>query len=283
MKTDSSVLTDTIKRELPYQILLVGGVLLLLVPLVWMLALSFKTTLQINTQNPLDFLPQPFTMDNFAYVLSSTNFTHFIWNSFFIAAVSTVGKLVTSLLAAYAFTQFSFKGRSFLYHLCLLSMFIPFVSTMMPNYLLLSKMGLLNTPWAVIVPHLADGMGIFLLYQTIRSIPKSIIEAARLDNMSHPDIIRKIILPVIKPSLIALGIIVFINSWNEYFWPLLVISDKAEYTLPLTLNMFSNVEGGTEWGAVMAAATLTALPPMVFYMMAQKYIVETFLHSGVKG
>ena len=211
------------------------------------------------------------------------DFGRYTLNSLIVAAVVTAGKLGTSLLAAYAFTQFRFSGRGFLYYASVLSMFVPFVSTMLPNYLMLAKWGWLNTYWAVIVPHLADGMGIFLLRQSIRSIPQSILEAARLDGISHLGILRTIVTPVIKPSLVALGILFFVNSWNEYFWPMLVLNQKVMYTLPLALSMFANVEGGAEWGAVMAAATLTALPPLAGFLLARRYVVETFLHSGVKG
>ena len=144
-------------------------------------------------------------------------------------------------------------------------------------------MDLLNTYWAVILPQAADGMGVFLLYQTMRAIPKSILESAQLDGSSHMEILLKIIIPVIRPAIFSLGIMSFINSWNEYFWPLLVLKGRDMYTLPIALNLFANVEGGTEWGPLMAVAMFTAMPPLVCYFFAQKQIVSTFLHSGVKG
>jgi len=275
MKTNST--------EWLWHIFLGTVVLGLLFPLLWMVSLSLKTTGQISLQNPLDLWPAPWTWENFAYVLFTSDFGRYTWNTFVIAAAVTVGKVATSLLAAYGFTQFHFPGRGMLYYGCVFSMFIPFVSIMMPNYLLLAKLGWLNTYWAAIVPHIADGMGIFLLRQSIRSIPRAVLDSARMDGFSHWKILTKIVVPLIKPAMVALAILSFVNSWNEYFWPMLVMNQKSMYTLPVALSMFANVEGGTEWGAMMAAATLTALPPLLCYLLARRHIVETFLHSGVKG
>ncbi|MDU4959620.1 MAG: carbohydrate ABC transporter permease [Sporomusaceae bacterium] len=254
----------------------------LFLPLVWMLATSLKTPEQIFSGS-LNPLPSPATLNNYASVMDSLPVLRYTWNTFFIAAMVTAGKLTTSLLAAYGFTQFRFKGREALFYLCLLAVFVPFTVTMMPNYLLLAKLGWLNTYSGAILPHLADGLGIFLMRQSIRSVPASLVEAARLDGIGHGKILLRIILPAVRPSLIALGILFFINSWNEYFWPLLVLNDKSMYTLPVALQAFTNVEGGTDWGVMMAAASLTSLPPLFAYLITQKQVVDTFVQSGIKG
>ena len=210
-----------------------GLLLVLLFPVVWMITLSFKSSSQIVTQNPLDFWPSPWTLENFIYVWKGNNFISFTTNSLIIAFGVTLLKLTTGLLAAYGFSQFRFTGRKWLLGAYMLSMFIPFVTIMLPNYLLLSKLDLLNTYWAVILPQAADGMGVFLLYQTMRAIPKSILESAQLDGSSHMEILLKIIIPVIRPAIFSLGIMSFINSWNVYFWPLLVLKGRDMYTLPI--------------------------------------------------
>ena len=153
----------------------------------------------------------------------------------------------------------------------------------MPNYLLIAKLGLINTPWGVILPQLADGMGIFLMRQTMRTIPRPLLEAACLEKASPWTILRRIVLPLIKPSVIAISIVFFINSWNEYFWPLLVLNEQPRYTLPLALQMFISAEGGSAWGVAMAVATLTSLPPLLLYLVCQRFIINTFMQSGVKG
>ena len=153
----------------------------------------------------------------------------------------------------------------------------------MPNYLLMSKLGLLNSHWGVILPQLVDGMGIFLMRQTMRGIPKPLLEAAILENANPLQIMYKVVLPLIRPSAIAVGIFFFINSWNEYFWPLLILQDKNMYTLPLALQMFISAEGGSEWGIAMAVAMLTSLLPLILYFISQRFILNTFMQSGVKG
>ena len=259
-------------------IILIG----LFLPLVWMISTSLKTPEQIfaGAINPL---PMPATLRNYVSVIDSLPFLRYTWNTFFVASMVTVGKISTSLLAAYGFTQFQFKGRDGLFYFCLLAVFVPFTVTMMPNYLFLSKMGWLNTYAGAIMPNLADGLGIFLMRQSIRSVPASLVEAARLDGISHMTVLFRIIVPIIRPSLVALGILFFINSWNEYFWPLLVLNDKHMYTLPVALQAFTNLEGGTDWGLMMAAASLTSLPPLIAYLITQKQVVDTFVQSGIKG
>ena len=264
--------------------ILLGLILLvLLFPIFWMVSLSFKSVSQISGQNPLDLWPNPWTVENFQYVWRGNNFISFTRNSFIIASGVTCLKIATGLLAAYGFSQFRFLGRKILLGACLLSMFVPFVTIMLPNYLFLSQLDLLNTYWAVILPQAADGMGIFLLYQAMRAIPKSIIESAQLDGNSHLEILVKVVLPVIRPAIFSLGIMSFINSWNEYFWPLLILKSKTEYTLALALPMFISAEGGSEWGLAMALAVLTSILPFILFIICQKYILNTFIQSGVKG
>ncbi len=257
-------------------------VILFLYPLLFMLTTSFKSMNQIfaSTLNPFSWPP---TLDNYEVVLQKFPFYQYLGNTFFIAIVVTIGKIITSLLAAFAFLYYDFKGKEKLFNVMLLTFFIPTTIIVMPNYLLMSKLGLLNNPWGVILPELADGMGIFLMRQTMRGIPKALLEASILEGASPLQILRKIILPLVKPSIFASSIFFFINSWNEYFWPLLILSDRDTYTLPLALQMFISAEGGSEWGIAMAVATFTTLPPLILYLFTQKFILSTFMQSGMKG
>lgn len=251
-------------------------------PLLFMLSTSFKSMDQIF-QATLNPLPAPFVLNNYYYVLANHPLAQYVFNTFFIAAGVTLAKTATSLLAAFAFVYYDFPHKEKLFNLLLFTFFIPITVVMMPNYLLISKLGLLNTPWGVMLPQLADGMGIFLMRQTMRSIPVPLLEAARLDQAGPWTVLTKIIVPLMKPGIIAMSIIFFINSWNEYFWPLLVLQDKSNYTLPLALQMFISAEGGSEWGVAMAVAVLTSLPPLVLYCFCQRFILNTFMQSGVKG
>lgn len=274
MKTDH--------KELLWHIPLLLAVVLMFWPLLFMAATSFKNMDQIFavSLNPFSWPP---TWANYEIVLEDFPFFTFLSNTLFIAAFVTFFKLATSVLAAFAFVYYDFKYKETIFNSMLLTFFIPTTVLVMPNYLLMSQLGLLNTPWGVMLPELADGMGIFLMRQTMRGIPKSLLEAAILEGAGPLSILRKVMFPLIKPSAMAISIFFFINSWNEYFWPLLVLQDKDNYTLPLALQMFISAEGGSEWGIAMAVATLTSLPPLILYLLSQRLILNTFMQSGVKG
>mgnify|MGYP005606843797 FL=1 len=273
--------TET-RQELIWHVFLVVAIFLTLWPIVFMISTSLKDLNQVfeSTLNPL---PWPVTFDNYTTVLGNFPLFTYIWNTFFIAAMVTISKTVTSVMAAFAFVYYDFKYKESLFNGMLLTFFIPITVLIMPNYLMMAKLGLLNTPWGVMLPCLVDGMGVFLMRQTMRSVPKALLEAAVLDGAKPRQVLTKVIMPLIKPALLANSILFFINSWNEYFWPLLILQDKDTYTLPLALQMFISAEGGSEWGIAMAVATLTSLPPLILYSFCQKFIINTFMNSGVKG
>ena len=270
------------QEEWGYHLLLLVAVFLMLWPIVFMLSTSLKDLNQVfeSTLNPLPFPP---TFDNYTNVLENFPLLTYIWNTFFIAIVVTMSKALTSVLAAFGFVYYDFKYKETIFNCMLLTFFIPITVLIMPNYLLMAKLGLLDTPYGVMLPSLVDGMGVFLMRQTMRGIPKPLLEAAILDGATPWQILRKVVLPLIKPSVLAISILFFINSWNEYFWPLLILQDKHNLTLPLALQMFISAEGGSEWGVAMAVATLTSLPPLVLYGFCQKFIINTFMQAGVKG
>ena len=273
--------TET-RQELIWHVFLVVAIFLTLWPIVFMISTSLKDLNQVfeSTLNPL---PWPVTFDNYTTVLGNFPLFTYIWNTFFIAAMVTISKTVTSVMAAFAFVYYDFKYKESIFNGMLLTFFIPITVLIMPNYLMMAKLGLLNTPWGVMLPCLVDGMGVFLMRQTMRCVPKALLEAAILDGAKPRQVLTKVILPLIKPALLANSILFFINSWNEYFWPLLILQDKDSYTLPLALQMFISAEGGSEWGIAMAVATLTSLPPLILYGFCQKFIINTFMSSGVKG
>lgn len=273
--------TET-RNELIWHGFLMVAIFLTLWPIVFMISTSFKDLSQVfeSTLNPL---PWPITFDNYTTVLGNFPLFTYIWNTFLIAAIVTVSKTLTSILSAFAFVYYDFKYKESLFNGMLLTFFIPITVLVMPNYLMMSKLGLLNTPWGVALPCLVDGMGVFLMRQTMRCVPKALLEAAILDGAKPRQVLTKVILPLTKPALLANSILFFINSWNEYFWPLLILQDKDSYTLPLALQMFISAEGGSEWGIAMAVATLTSLPPLILYGFCQKFIINTFMSSGVKG
>ena len=269
-------------RQIGWHLFLVVVVFLLLMPIVFAISNSFKT-MQEAFNTVFQVIPLHPTLENYRHVFDKLPFVKITLNTFLIASTVTIFKTITGLLAAYAFVYFRFKGKGFLYFIMLSTLFIPFTVTMIPNYLLISKIGLRDRIWGVALPQLADVLGIFLLRQAMRGIPLALIEAARMENIRHMKIMRDIVIPLVRPSIISTGIIFFINSWNEYVWPVLILKSKENYTLSLALQMYISAEGGTEFTIAMAVSLLTMLIPLVLYIIFQRYIINTFAASGLKG
>ena len=269
-------------RQIGWHLFLVVVVFLLLMPIVFAISNSFKT-MQEAFNTVFQVIPLHPTLENYRHVFDKLPFVKITLNTFLIASTVTIFKTITGLLAAYAFVYFRFKGKGFLYFIMLSTLFIPFTVTMIPNYLLISKIGLRDRIRGVALPQLADVLGIFLLRQAMRGIPLALIEAARMENIRHMKIMRDIVIPLVRPSIISTGIIFFINSWNEYVWPVLILKSKENYTLSLALQMYISAEGGTEFTIAMAVSVLTMLIPLVLYIIFQRYIINTFAASGLKG
>ena len=269
-------------RQIGWHLFLVVVVFLLLMPIVFAISNSFKT-MQEAFNTVFQVIPLHPTLENYRHVFDKLPFVKITLNTFLIASTVTIFKTITGLLAAYAFVYFRFKGKGFLYFIMLSTLFIPFTVTMIPNYLLISKIGLRDRIWGVALPQLADVLGIFLLRQAMRGIPLALIEAARMENIRHMKIMRDIVIPLVRPSIISTGIIFFINSWNEYVWPVLILKSKENYTLSLALQMYISAEGGTEFTIAMAVSVLTMLIPLVLYIIFQRYIINTFAASGLTG
>lgn len=272
-----------IKRsQIGWHVLLMLIVCILLAPIVFAISNSFKT-MQDAYNTVFSIIPLNPTIENYVHVFEKLPFLKITLNTFLIAATVTTFKTITGLFAAYSFVYFKYRGKAFLYFIMLMTMFIPFTVTMIPNYLMISKIGLRDNIWGVALPQLADVLGIFLLRQAMRGIPKALIEAAKMENVGNLKIMRDIVIPLVRPSIITTGIIFFINSWNEYVWPVLILKSKENYTLSLALQMYISSEGGTEFTIAMAVSVMTMIIPLVLYIIFQRYIISTFTASGIKG
>lgn len=269
-------------KQILWHMMLCLIVFLLIMPIVFAMSNSLKTV-QDAFNSVFEVIPRNPTIENYVYVFSRLPIFQITLNTFIIAASVTIFKSITSLLAAYSFVYFDYKGKGILYFTMLSTMFIPFTVTMIPNYLMISKLGLSDSLIGVILPELADVLGIFLLRQSMRGIPKALIEAAKLDDVGNFKIMRGIVIPLVRPALVSTGIIFFINSWNEYVWPVLILKSKENYTLSLALQMYISSEGGTKFPIAMSVSVITMMIPLVLYLMFQKYIISTFAMSGIKG
>lgn len=252
-----------------------------IVPIVFALLYSFKPLQSIFGNSNL--LTSGFTLENYRKIAQQLPILQITLNTVAVAVLVTVFKLLTSILAAYAFAFMRFRGKTVLYFVMISTIFIPFTVTMIPNYITISKLSLFDNIVGIALPQLADASGIFLLRQTMRSIPKSLLEIAEMDNIGRMRSLRDIILPICRPSIVATGIIFFINSWNEYVWPTLILRKKEHYTLSLAMQLFSSSEAGTEFTSIVAMAVISMLIPVVLYLIFQRYIMSTFASSGIKG
>lgn len=269
-------------QDLALHILFMAVVLLFLYPIIFALSTSFKS-LNEAFNSTMNLIPREFTAAAYVNVLKKIPFVRITINTFVIAAIVTVFKVVTGVLAAYSFVFFEFKGKKLMYFILVSTIFIPFTVTMIPNFITISRLGLKDHLLGVALPQLADATGIFLLRQHMRGVPRSLLEVAKLEKTPHLKILRTIIVPIIKPAILSIGIIFFINSWNEYVWPSLILKSREHYTLSLALQMFVSAEGGTDIPIAMAISVMTMILPLTIYAFCQKYIINTFAQSGIKG
>ena len=268
-------------RQIGWHLPLVFLVAMALVPILFATLYSLKSLQSIY--GDAGFFSSGFTLDNYREITRQLPIVRITMNTLTVAVLVTACKLFTSILAAYAFVFTSFRGKTILYFVMISTIFIPFTVTMIPNYITVSRLKLFDNVLGIVLPQLADATGIFLLRQTMRSIPKSLIEIAELDGIGRMRTLWDIILPICRPSIVATGIIFFINSWNEYVWPTLILRSKENYTLSLAMQLFSSAEAGTEFTTVMAMAVISMLIPVLLYLIFQRYIMSTFASSGIKG
>ena len=257
-------------------------ILILLFPVLWMVSTSFKQSSEIFSPG-LGLLPAKPVLRNYIIAWKKYQLPTWFLNSLATAIGITLGQLITSTLAAYGFTRFTFPGRHACFVAVLGAMIVPFQVTMIPNYILVANWGLLNTWWAVILPNLHSAFGVFLLRQYFLGLPQELFDAANLDGAGIWQTFLRVVVPLSRAPIAALGVYLFLNAWNAYFWPLLVLSEPAAQTLPIGLRSFLDAELGIEWGQLMAAATLASLPALAAFFTAQKQIISSFVMTGMKG
>lgn len=251
-----------------------------LVPLLWMLATSLKTPKDVFSGYM--FWPTTFSLNGYIRVFTEVPFMQWVSNSTVISLFLTLGQLTLGVLAAYAFAHFKFRGRDTLFFLVLMTMMIPPQVTMVPMYMIVNELGWLNSFTGVIVPHVASGYAIFLLRQSFMTIPRDLGDAAAIDGCSALGALWHVYLRLSTAVISALGMILLVGNWNEYYWPLLVLTDKLKQTLPIAFVQFREEES-LEFVPTMAVATLSIVPILFIYVIAQRNFVEGFANSGLKG
>ncbi len=267
---------------LAFTLLTIGGVAMM-VPFLWMVFTSFKSTPEIYSYPP-KLLPRAFLWSNYIDAWTLLPFSTFFRNSAVVSICVVFGQLFTCSLAGYSFSRLRYPGRDRLFFLYLATMMIPFAVIMIPLYVQMRWMGWVDTLWPLIVPAIFAPWGTFMMRQFMSTLPRELEDAARIDGASFFRIYRTIILPLTKPALATLGIFTFLGSWNNFLWPLIVISSLNLKTIPLGMQAFqSRMPLKTPWELVMAAATFAILPILIAFILGQKYYVQGIVTSGIKG
>ncbi|MFB7675223.1 carbohydrate ABC transporter permease [Kitasatospora purpeofusca] len=278
----TTVRHSTAPRQLLLHTALVLGGLLMLFPFVWMVLTSFKGVSQMINE-PLSWLPTPWRAQNYPDVLNEVPIGRAYWNSMYIAAITVAATLFTGAMAAYAFARIPFRGSGPLFGLFLATQMVPAQVTIVPLYIMLAKLQLIDSHLALILPAIANPFAVFLLRQFIRAVPVELEEAARIDGAGRWTIFWRIVLPNIRPGLWTLGIIVFLASWNSYFFPLVFLNSSELFTVPLLLDSFNSQRGGIDYGLTAALSAMTVVPMLIAFLIGQRKILNSMASSGLGG
>jgi multiple sugar transport system permease protein len=264
-------------------VLLIAIALIVLMPLVWMLSTSFKPKSQWFARE-IEWIPRTFTLDNYTKIFNNRTTPMGSWflNSIILGVITTVLTLVTASLAAYAYARLEFPGRKLIFALMLSTLFLPGVMFLVPNFITVFRLGLLNSFPGVFLPALAGVFGVFFLRQFFETIPKELEEAAQIDGANTFQTFWQVVLPLARSALATLAVITFLASWNDFLWPLLVLQERRLQTLPVGLRTLQGAYT-SEYGQMMAGAAIAAVPVLIVYLFAQRYIVESVATTGIKG
>lgn len=268
-------------RNLLSHFILIVAAIVLMFPFVWMLSGSFKDNLEV-VRMPPNLIPDTFNFRNYIEITKYFPIYRFLGNSVAVSLVTTVVQIVVCAMAAFVFAKIPFRGRESLFVLFLITMMIPVQVTMTPLFIVFQKLHLTNTYLGLILPGIFSAYGTFLLRQHMMTIPDPLIEAARMDGASYVKVFASIILPLSKPALATLAIFAFMASWNNFLWPLIIISDKELMTLPIGLSKLQG-RWATEWNVLMAGNVISFIPIFIVFLFASRYFIKGMTMSGVKG
>ncbi|MGP8034753.1 MAG: carbohydrate ABC transporter permease [Steroidobacteraceae bacterium] len=252
-----------------------------LLPLLWMVAVSFMPAGAASAFPP-PLLPRHATTANYHLLFAAQGVGRYLGNSLWLASLTTLASLVFNSLAGFAFAKLRFAGREAILRTLLAALVIPSQVAMLPLFLMMKWLGLVNTYAGVVLPAAAGIFGVFLVRQYALSIPDELLEAARIDGAGEARIFLRIVLPVLRPILVTLAVLTFLGSWNDFLWPLIVLTDQSMYTLPVALATLSR-EHVQDSELMMAGAVLTVLPVLLLFLALQRYYIRGILMGSVKG
>jgi multiple sugar transport system permease protein len=265
----------------PRHVVLMPLAAVMLLPLAWMLVTSIETLAE-SRHFPPTIVPSGIHWENYPNALDSAPFGRFFANSLVVTLASVAGNLVFCSLAGYAFARLRFFGRDVIFIVLLATLMVPFQVTMIPTFLIVQHLGLVNSLGALIAPNLVTPFGIFLLRQFFRTLPIELEEAARIDGCSRLGVLFRVVLPLSMPALATLGIVTFLWTWNDFLWPLIAISSTDQSTVQLGLASFQGAHQ-TRWTLLMAGNVVALAPMLLVFVFAQRWFVQSIAATGVKG
>jgi ABC-type glycerol-3-phosphate transport system permease component len=269
---------------IPLYLVATLGAFLTILPFLWMVLSAFKSNAEIFSYPPSIF-PKTFNLDNFFKLFEMWPFGSWYINSILVSLISTITVLFFSTLAGFAFAKYDFKGRGIMFGILIASTMIPFQLILIPLFIQVSRMEMINTYAGLIVPFMAPAFGIFLMKQFMSSIPDELLDSARIDGCTEFGIYLNIIVPLIRPAMGTLAIITFLGSWNSFIWPLVILNSDSMMTLPIGLaRLTENVPGKSrDFGVIMAAASLVSVPIILVFIAMQRQFISGILSGAVKG
>jgi multiple sugar transport system permease protein len=270
---------DNAYLVMTYAVLIVAC-LIALIPFLYVISTSLKETRALFSYPPR-WIPEDPTTINYRNLIDEHPFLRWTFNSFFVASVVTVIKVVFDSMAGYAFAKMRFAGRDALFLLVLLTLMIPFSATLIPLYIIVRELHMTNSYWGLILPPLASPIGIFMMRQFIESLPSDLENAARLDGCSEFQIYRRVILPLIRPGLVVLGVFTFMNQWTSYLWPLVVNTQQEMMTLTVGIQSLRSLFT-VDWGILSAGAVLSMLPLVLVFIFLQRFFIAGSIAGALK-
>ncbi|WP_199421756.1 carbohydrate ABC transporter permease [Actinotalea solisilvae] len=257
------------------------GLVVVMSPFFWMALSSVKGEGEIRRVPPT-WWPEAPTLDNFRELFARLDFPQFFTNSILVATVVTLGNLVFCSMLGYVLAKYDFAGKRLLFRVVLGTLMIPGMVTLVPLFVLVANMGMVNTYFGLILPFLAAPFGVFLMRQFFLGIPDELIDAARVDGAGEARIFVQIVVPLAKPALATLAILTFLGSWNNFLWPLVVATTEDKYTLPVALALYSTGQNQTDYGLLLAGAVVVLVPILVLFLLLQRYFVQGVAMTGIK-
>lgn len=261
--------------------LLIAGLAVMIAPFLWMLLSSIKPESEVRAVPPT-WWPEVFTLGNYAELFTRLDFPRYFTNSAVVAVLVTVGNLLICSATGYALAKLRFAGRRALFVLVVGNVMVPPVVTFVPAFVLVSKLGLVNTYAGLVLPNIALAINVFLMRQFMLSIPDELLESARIDGAGEWRIFWRIVLPLSRPALATVGILTFLGSWNNFLWPLVVATTEDMYTLPVALALYSTGQNETEYGLLLAGAVAVVVPVLLVFLVLQRHFVRGIATTGLK-